>query len=305
MLLVSRVAAGEAEGATTVVLCSIVIRYAIAPLKRKRAGMSTHFDAAASTVLIEERRGHVAVLTLNRPASMNAINSEMGAALSDAWQRMLRDDEIWVVVLTGAGDRAFSAGADLKTPVSAQSFAGTFLGGAGTGAVTVPTNYLKPVICAANGLAYGGGLELLLSTDIQIATPDARFCLPEAKVGSIPGAGGTQRITRVLPPGIARRMALTGEPIDADTALRVGLVSELVPREELRERAIEIAERICGNAPLAVRAIKKAVDAADQLALDDGLAFEQLLWGSLRDSEDRLEGRTAFAEKRPPVYRAR
>jgi E-phenylitaconyl-CoA hydratase len=266
--------------------------------------MPTDFPATGP-VLIEEHVGHVAVLTLNRPDSMNAINPELGAALSDAWGRLLRDDETWVVVLTGAGDRAFSAGADLKTPVPETSFAGTFLGGAGPRAVTVPTNYLKPVICAANGLAYGGGLELLLSTDIQIATPDARFCLPEAKVGSIPGAGGTQRLPRALPPGIARRMALTGEPIDADTALRLGLVSELVPREVLRERAIEIAEKICANAPLAVRAIKKAVDAADQHSLDDGLAVEQLLWGSLRDSEDRLEGRTAFAEKRSPAYRAR
>jgi enoyl-CoA hydratase/carnithine racemase len=257
------------------------------------------------SVLIEERIGHVSVLTLNRPTSMNAIDPELGAALSDAWDRLQRDDETWVLVLTGAGDRAFSAGADLKTPVPEQSFAGSFLGGTGPRPVTVPPNYLKPVICAVNGLAYGAGLELLLSTDIQIATPEARFCLPEAKVGSIPGAGGTQRIAHALPRGIARRMALTGEPIDADTALRLGLVSELVARESLRERALEIAERICANAPLAVRAIKKAVEAADQLTLDDGLAMEQLLWGSLRDSEDRLEGRTAFAEKRTPVYRAR
>ena len=266
--------------------------------------MST--DSTPSTsVLLEEHVGHVAVLTLNRPGSMNAINPELGAALADAWARLLHDEEIWVVVVTGAGERAFSAGADLKTPVPEQSFAGSFLGSNGPRAITVPTNYLKPVICAANGLAYGGGLELLLSTDIQIAAPDARFCLPEAKVGSIPGAGGTQRLGRALPPGIARRMALTGEPIDAETALRLGLVSELVPREQLRERALEIAGRICANAPLAVRAIKKAIDAADQLSLDDGLAVEALLWGSLRDSEDRHEGRTAFAQKRPPVYRAR
>lgn len=266
--------------------------------------MSTGTNSPAP-VLLEEHVGHVAVLTLNRPESMNAINPYLGAALADAWERLLRDEETWVIVITGAGDRAFSAGADLKTPVPEQSFAGTFLGSNGVRAVTVPTNYLKPVICAANGLAYGGGLEILLSTDIQIAASGARFCLPEAKVGSIPGAGGTQRIGRVLPPGVARRMALTGEAIDAETALRFGLVSELVDRDRLRDRALEIAEEICANAPLAVRAIKKAVDAADQLSLDDGLAVEALLWGSLRDSEDRLEGRTAFSEKRPPVYRAR
>lgn len=257
-------------------------------------------------VLEEERVGNVAVLTLNRPASLNAIDPSLGAALREAWARLAQDDEVWVIVLTGAGERAFSAGADLKAPPPAETFAGAFLGGApGPSSITVPPGYLKPVICAVNGLAYGGGLELMLSTDIQVASSAARFALPEAKIGSIPGGGGTQRIARALPRGVARRMALTGEPIDADTALNHGLVSELVSPENVRGRAIEIAQLICQNAPLAVRAIKKALEAADELSIEDGLDFEQLLWGSLRDSEDRLEGRAAFAEKRPPVYRAR
>jgi E-phenylitaconyl-CoA hydratase len=261
--------------------------------------------AAASTrLLLEERHDHVVVLTLNRPEALNAVDPALGAALADAWERLAADDDCWVVVLTGQGERAFSAGADLKTPVPETSFAGAFLGSGGARPITVPVGYLKPTICAANGLAYGGGLELLMSTDIQIAATTARFCLPEAKVGSIPGAGGTQRIGRVLPPGIARRMVLTGEPIDAETALRFGLVSELVEASGLRERAIEVAQQICANAPLAVRAIKKAVDGSEKVSLEDGLVLEQLLWGSLRDSEDRLEGRTAFAEKRPPVYKA-
>lgn len=259
-----------------------------------------------TVVLEEERIGNVAVLTINRPKSMNAIDPSLAAALRDSWSRLAQDDDVWVIVLTGTGARAFSAGADLKTPPPVETFAGSFLGGGpAPSSFTVPPGYLKPVICAVNGLAYGGGLELMLSTDIQISTPAAKFCLPEAKIGSIPGAGGTQRIARAVPRGVARRMALTGEAIDADTALNLGLVSELVPIEDLRARAVEIALQICKNAPLAVRAIKKAMEAADNLSLEDGFDYEQLMWGSLRDSEDRLEGRRAFVEKRPPVYKAR
>lgn len=259
-----------------------------------------------SNVLREERLEHVAILTIDRPRSMNAISPALASALRETWERLLADDSVWVVVLTGAGDRAFSAGADLKTPPPVESFAGSFLGAKPLpSSFLVPPGYLKPVICAVNGLALGGGLELMMSTDIQIAADTATFGLPEAKIGSIPGAGGTQRISRFVPRSVARRMALTGERLDAETALRLGLVSELVDQAKLRDRAIEIAQQICQNAPLAVRAIKKALDASDVLSLDDGLAYEQLLWGALRDSEDRLEGRRAFAEKRPPVYRAR
>ncbi len=255
-------------------------------------------------VLLEERVGQTAVLTINRPKSLNAVDPALGDALRSAWARLAADDDVWVIVLTAVGTRAFSAGADLKTPPSERSFAGTFLGG-GAEPFTVPTGYLKPVICAVNGLAYGAGLELMLSADLHIASSSARFALPEVKIGSVPGAGGTQRIGRAIPRSVARRMALTGEPIDAETALQLGLVSELVPVGTVRERAIVLAEQICSNAPLAVRAVKKALDAADMLDLDDGCSYEQLLWGSLRDSEDRIEGRRAFAEKRPPVYKAR
>ena len=203
------------------------------------------------------------------------------------------------------GRDAYDHQRDLKTPPPVESFAGSFLGAKPlASSFVVPPGYLKPVICAVNGLALGGGLELMMSTDIQIAAETATFGLPEAKIGSIPGAGGTQRITQFLPRGVARRMALTGERLDAETALRLGLVSELVEPTKLLARAMDIAQQICQNAPLAVRAIKKALDASDVLSLEDGLAYEQLLWGALRDSEDRLEGRRAFTEKRAPVYRA-
>lgn len=266
----------------------------------------TILDEDKTTVLQEERVGHVAVLTIDRPQSMNAISPALVEALREGWQRLLNDDDVWVVVLTAVGDRAFCAGADLKTPAPVESFAANFLGSTPLpSSFLVPTGYLKPVICAVNGFALGGGLELMMSTDIQIAANTATFGLPEAKIGSIPGAGGTQRVSRFLPRSVARRMALTGDRLDAEAALRLGLVSELVEPEDLRTRAIEIAEQICQNAPLAVRAIKKALDASDRLSIEDGIAYEQLLWGTLRDTEDRLEGRLAFTEKRPPVYRAR
>ncbi|WP_037144735.1 enoyl-CoA hydratase/isomerase family protein [Rhodococcoides fascians] len=259
-----------------------------------------------SAVLLEERLDHVVLLTINRPKSMNAIDPVLATSLRDAWTRLLDDDSAWVVVLTASGERAFSAGYDLKTPQPSGSFAGSFLGGSSASAsFNVPIGYVKPVICAVNGLALGGGMELMMSTDIQIASTEAFFGLPEAKIGSIPGAGGTQRIERFLPRSVARRLALTGERLDAESALRLGLVSELVDPAEIRSRAIEIAQQICQNAPLAVRAIKKSLDASDALSLEDGLAYEQMLWGSLRDSEDRIEGRRAFAEKRAPLYRAR
>jgi E-phenylitaconyl-CoA hydratase len=258
-----------------------------------------------STVLQQERLEHVAVLTIDRPRSMNAVSPALVKALRDAWATVLADDDVWVVVLTAVGDRAFCAGADLKTPAPVESFAGSVLGAKPlASSFLVPPGYLKPVICAVNGFALGGGMELMMSTDIQIAATTASFGLPEAKIGSIPGAGGTQRVTKFLPRGVARRMALTGERMDADTALRLGLVSELVEPAKLRDRAIEIAQQICENAPLAVRAIKKALDASDTLSIEEGFRYEQLLWGTLRDSEDRVEGRRAFAEKRRPVYRA-
>ncbi|WP_232839887.1 enoyl-CoA hydratase/isomerase family protein [Nocardia aurea] len=254
-----------------------------------------------------EQLGATLVLTMNRPEAMNAIDPSMAAALRSAWQQAAGDDAIRVVVLTGAGERAFCAGADLKrTPPPPRSFAQTHLNREVTvTAVTPPADFVKPVIAAVNGIAVGGGFELALATDIQIAATSARFGLTEARIGSLPGAGGTQRLARRVPIGIAQRWLLTGEIFDADTALRFGLVSELVDSKELVVRALEIAGLIAANAPLAVRAGKRALYAAQDQTLAQGLEYEQLLWGALRDTHDRLEGRAAFAEKRPPQYRGR
>ncbi|MGE4427632.1 MAG: enoyl-CoA hydratase/isomerase family protein [Solirubrobacteraceae bacterium] len=257
--------------------------------------------------LLVEQRGATLVLTLDRPQAMNAIDPPLAAALRAAWSRATEDDDVRVVVLTGAGERAFCAGADLKkTPPPPRTFAQTHLNREATvTSVTPPHEFVKPVIAAVNGIAVGGGFELVLATDIQIAATTARFGLTETRIGSLPGAGGTQRLARRVPIGVAQRWLLTGEVFDAETALRFGLVSELVPADELLSRALEIAEAVAGNAPLAVRAGKRALYAAQDQTLAQGLEYEQLLWGALRDTEDRLEGRAAFAKKRPPQYRGR
>ncbi|MGW5239225.1 enoyl-CoA hydratase/isomerase family protein [Monashia sp. NPDC004114] len=257
--------------------------------------------------LLVDQQGATLVLTLNRPEAMNAIDPDMAVALRAAWRRASDDDEIRVVILTGAGERAFCAGADLKrTPPPPRSFAQTHLNREVTvTAVTPPADFVKPVVAAVNGIAVGGGFELVLATDIQIAATSARFGLTEARIGSLPGAGGTQRLARRVPMGIAQRWLLTGEVFGADTALRYGLVSELVDGDQLLPRAVEIAESVAANAPLAVRAGKRALYAAQDQSLAQGLEYEQLLWGVLRDTEDRLEGRAAFAEKRPPRYEGR
>jgi enoyl-CoA hydratase/carnithine racemase len=257
--------------------------------------------------LLVERKGATLVLTMNRPEAMNAIDPPLAESLRSAWRLAAEDDNVRVVVLTGAGERAFCAGADLKrTPPPPRSFAQTHLNREDTvTAVTPPLDFVKPVIAAVNGIAVGGGFELVLATDIQIASTSARFGLTEARIGSLPGAGGTQRLARRVPIGVAQRWLLTGEVFTADTAFRFGLVSELVDPGRLLPRTLEIADAISANAPLAIRAGKRALYAAQDQSLAQGLEYEQLLWGVLRDTEDRLEGRAAFTEKRPPLYQGR
>jgi E-phenylitaconyl-CoA hydratase len=163
----------------------------------------------------------------------------------------------------------------------------------------------KPVICAINGYALGGGLELALACDIRIAADHARFGLPEVRVGSIPGAGGTQRLPRTIGASDAMLLLLTGDHIDAAEALRLGIVSRVVPAADLIREAEAIAGRIAANAPLSVRTIKRLVHQGRSMPLEVAIAQERLTWGALRDTEDRIEGRRAFAEKRKPVYRGR
>lgn len=253
-----------------------------------------------------EVRDFIATVTLNRPEAMNAIDPESAAQLHEAWNEISTRKDVRVGVLTGAGERAFCTGADLKkTMPPAESFAELHFG-ARVGLPPVSTLQTpKPMIAAVNGFALGGGLEVAMLCDIRIAASTAVFGLPEVCIGSIPAGGGTQRIVRAIGQSDAMLMLLTGERIDAQEALRIGLVSRVVPPSELLATAHAIARRIASNAPLAVAAAKRLAQVGRELPLAAGLELEQQSFGNLRDSEDRIEGRRAFAEKRAPSFQGR
>ncbi|MDO9434182.1 enoyl-CoA hydratase/isomerase family protein [Hydrogenophaga sp.] len=250
-------------------------------------------------------RDFVATITLDRPEAMNAIDPESSAQLVEAWAEVSSRDDIRVAVVTGAGDRAFCTGADLKkTMPPSTSFAQLHFGSSKPPSVaTLQTD--KPLIAAINGYCLGGGLELALMCDVRIASSAATFGLPEVTIGSIPGGGGTQRLVRSVARSDAMLMLLSGERMDAHEALRIGLVSRVVPADALMAEAQKIAQRIASNAPLAVVAVKRLAMQGGELSLAAGLELEQQAFGVLRDSEDRLEGRRAFAEKRPSQFKGR
>jgi E-phenylitaconyl-CoA hydratase len=249
---------------------------------------------------------HVATITLDRPEAMNSIDPESSDALIAAWARISSDDGIRVAILTGAGERAFCTGADLKkTMPSRETFAELHFGSPPKTGGLSSLQTGKPVIAAINGFALGGGLELALQCDVRIASDKASFGLPEVCIGSIPGAGGTQRLIRAIGQSDAMLMLLSGERIDAAEALRIGLVSRVVPAAELIDTARAIARKIASNAPLAVAAAKRLAVTGRELPLAVGLELEQQSFGVLRNSEDRIEGRTAFAEKRKPQFKGK
>jgi E-phenylitaconyl-CoA hydratase len=248
----------------------------------------------------------VATVTLNRPDAMNSLDPETLAEVNDAFQRLNTDDEVRVAILTGAGDRAFCTGSDLKkTMPPKESFAELTFGKPKRLYPFAGLEIDKPMICAVNGYALAGGMELALACDIRIASVNAQFGQSEVCVGSIPAAGGTQRLPRMVGLSDAMLMMLTGDRIDAEQALRIGLVSRVVPLEDLARTAREIALRIAANAPLAVRAVKRLVREGLDLPLLSAIQSEQFALGLLRDTQDRIEGRVAFQEKRRPVYRGR
>ncbi len=261
------------------------------------------------TVLYEQK-DRVVTITINRPEAMNAIDPETHEALVAAWTRFRDDDGAWVAILTGAGDRAFSAGADLKKMIPA-----AFSGGRGydpvahnaygLGGITRGLEIWKPMIAAINGFCLAGGLEQALACDFRIAAEHARFGLTEVRWAIMPGAGGTQRLPRVVGLTRAMEMILTAEPIDAQEALRIGLVNRVVPLPRLMEEARALAETLCERGPLALRAAKEAVLRGLSLPLADGLRLEAFLAGTLRGTEDAAEGPRAFAEKRKPNFKAR
>lgn len=255
--------------------------------------------------ILVERKGNVALVTLNRPEAMNAINTEMAQSLSRVFSELDSDAETRVIVLTGAGEKAFSAGADLKERI------GLSLQGLEAQrrmlvrAFDAVGSARKPVIAAVNGYALGGGFELALLCDFIIAGDHARLGLPEVKRGIIPGGGGTQTLPRLVGKAVAKQMIFTGEPIDAQEAFRLGIVVKVVPGSKVVEEALEIAEVIARNAPLAVIQAKRAIDVGAEIDLQSGRAFELEAYNVCLRSEDREEGIRAFAEGRAPDFKGR
>lgn len=250
--------------------------------------------------------GAVAVLTIDRPEAMNCLDPEHNAALEQAYRRYQADDALRCAVLTGTG-RAFSAGADLKTliPAVRQAVLDDTAEPWVLGGMTWDPESGKPMVAAVNGHALAGGLELALACDVRICSPNATFGLAETKWAIIPGAGGTQRLPRVVPLGVAVEMILTGDPIDARAALAYGLVNRVVPADELLAEALRVARLIASRGPVAVRAAKRAIHTGLREGLRAGLEQEQRLLAECMRTDDAAEGPRAFAEKREPVYRGR
>jgi enoyl-CoA hydratase/carnithine racemase len=248
---------------------------------------------------------HIATVTINRPDRLNAMDTEHYQALSEAWIRIRDDADIRVAVITGAGEKSFSAGADIKTRLTRHSeWSETWL----TQREQLLNRGLevwKPVIAAVNGLCIGGGVTLLLATDIRYAAEHATFGLSEVKRGTIAGNGGTQRVMQNLPRAIAMEMLLTGDAMDARTAAHWGLVNRVVPSADLMRTAMETARKIAANAPLAVQASKELALRSRDVDTATGLRIEQLMGRLLRETEDGKEGPRAFAEKRPPRFEGR
>jgi len=251
-----------------------------------------------------KKEGRIAIFTINRPEALNAMNVEAQRELQQAMTDFRNDPDLWVGIITGAGEKAFCAGADIKDLLP---FMKEHSGRLWELPVT-PMRGLelwKPLIAALNGYTLGGGLEIALACDIRIASENARLGQPEVNIGMMPGAGGTQRLPRVIPWCKAAELILMGKPIDAQEAYRIGLVNKVVPLDKLMPTAREWAEAICQVGPLAVRASKEAMIRGYGMTLEDGLRLEYSLVNYIMGTEDFTEGTTAFIEKKKPVYKGK
>ena len=262
-------------------------------------------DGQYADILVEVEPP-IAVVTLNRPKVLNALRVSLLAELSAALDRLQADPQVRAIVVTGSGEKAFAAGADIGE-LNALNSAGAGADQARLGqALTRKIERLgKPVIMAINGYALGGGCELAMAGDIRIAAETAKFGQPEVNLGLIPGYGGSQRTTRLAGKGMAMLLCLTGETIDAREALRIGMVERVVPPERLLDEAKSMAATIGSKAPLAIAACKRAIHNGAHLSIDDALEVEALEFGTLVDTEDIKEGTGAFLEKRKPVWQGR
>lgn len=253
---------------------------------------------------VEKLEGRVALLTVNRPEKMNALNGEVRCSILGALNDLREDDDVRAVVITGAGEKAFIAGADIaefKDAEPVQQYRSMQRGNIYSAIEDFP----KPVIAMINGYCLGGGCELSMACDIRIASDRARLGQPEVNLGIIPGGGGTQRLPRLVGEGWAMRLILSGEMVGAERAGTIGLVDEVVPADELRERTLDLARTIASKSPLALQAAKESILAARRMPLDEGLKFERAWFALLFSTRDKDEGVSAFLEKREAAFEGR
>jgi enoyl-CoA hydratase/carnithine racemase len=248
-----------------------------------------------------EKKGHILIVTMNRPEVYNAVHAEMHQEMSDCWDAFAADQDLWVAVLTGAGDKAFTAGNDLKATASGGSK--KTLAPTGFAGLSSRFDLEKPIIAAVNGFAMGGGFETALSCDIILAADTAKFALPEVKVGFFASASGVQRLSRYIGRLAAQELMLTGRTIDAVEALKLGCCNEVLPADQLMTRAMELAEQLCSVSPSSVKATKRILNSMNVAeGLPESLEYSRVVQGDLAQTEDFKEGVQAFVEKRKPNW---
>jgi enoyl-CoA hydratase len=253
--------------------------------------------------LLFEKKDNIAIITINRPEKLNALNGETVTELSDAFQYIHSQNKIRAVIVTGAGEKAFVAGADIKEINNHDEKSGKEFSKKGTGVFRFIEKMSIPVIAAVNGFALGGGCELAMACHLRIASANAKFGQPEINLGIIPGYGGTQRLPRLIGKSNALYFLLTGDMIDANKAQELGLINEVVQPEELMTRAEEIARLLASKAPFATQNILQTVDEGMNKQIDEALNIEATYFGNVCGSNDMKEGTSAFLEKRKPVFK--
>lgn len=253
--------------------------------------------------ILFEVKNNTAIIIINRPDKLNALNHQTLVELKNVFEELNQKDEISSVIITGSGEKAFVAGADISELNKLNMLEGKKFAEFGQSVFNLIENSDKPVIAAVNGFALGGGCELALACHFRIASENAKFGQPEVNLGIIPGYGGTQRLARLIGSGRAMEMILTGDMIDANEALRIGLVNKVFPSAELINKTLEIAQKINSKGQQVIRLAIKAIKATELMNLREGLDFEAVLFGVCCGTEDFKEGTTAFLEKRKPVFK--
>jgi enoyl-CoA hydratase/carnithine racemase len=271
---------------------------AVPPMASEKAGL------ALSNVLYE-RKGNIAYVTVNRPKVLNALNTSTWSDLKTAFEDARGDDGVRGVILTGAGDKAFIAGADIGELAHVSAFEAEQSSRFGQGVLDLIENLGKPVVAAVNGFALGGGCETAMACTIRIAVETAKFGQPEVTLGLVPGGGGTQRLPRLVGKGRALQLILSGEMIGAQEAWRIGLVNEVVPAADLITRAETILKKIASNAPIAVKFALEAANKGVETGQSEGLQLEAAYFGLCAATEDKQEGTAAFLEKRASQFHGR